>query len=808
MTTFFQDIRYGARVLFKNPGFSSIAVLTLALGIGGCAAMYAFVEQVVLREAPYPDLDSLVVIDEVHSQNPDSGRGISVAAINALQAEDSSFEAIGGYQTDGFVVAADEDLQILDGALITPNTFEVLGVTPLLGRFFEAREAQPGSDNVVLLGERAWRRYFGSKPEIVGSSIELSRKIHTVVGIMPAEFWPGRDIFAPFAPPSEESTVRTWARLKQRVSRSQAQAELDVISDRLANERIESERAWRLKLRDPFAMSGGALARLMAFLVAPVGFVFLIACVNIAHLQLGRDVQRSREMAVRHALGAGRLRLVRQLLTESLLLALLGGALGIAVASWGLNAIQAYFPAFEPIGGLMLDGQALAFLFVISALSSVTFGLLPAVRASGLRPATMLNRGAGSHTSRTSFRGLLMISELALSMMLLIGTGMIVVLVHAVTSPALGFDPGNVWAARLSLRGPAFADAALRGNWAASTLEQVQSIPGVVSAAFATELPLMGGHLRRLEVSDQAASSQAAPQVEYRAVSRTYFDTLSIALRVGRVFGVDDRAGSNPVVIVNETLARQYLSGNALGQQLRFPTAEGPSAEAGGTPVVWHEVVGVVADVRQSPVSGLPTPPIAYIPYEQEPMSPVSLVVRASSAAEARAVLETINAPSQEIFLQSVTFLERDIESRLRTSRFTPLSMAVFAGFGLLLAAVGLYGTTSRAVAQRRQEFGIRQALGARASDVFSLVMRQSTVGAGIGLATGALGSFIAARVFLAMLEPQERTALGFSLLDTSQVLLAGFAAAALLIAVILIATFLPARRATKVDPMAALRYE
>ena len=809
MTTLLQDIRFGARVLLKNRGFTIIAVLTLALGIGGCAAMYAFLDQTVLRGQPYPDLDSLVVLEESDPLNPNSTRGVSISAIRALLAEGSAFEDIGGYQGDGFAVAYDDDLQILNGALVTPNTFEFLGVKPLLGRALQERDAQPGNDDVVVLSERTWRRYFGARPEIVGSTIELSRKLHTVVGVMPEGFWRGRDLFAPFRPPSDASRVRTWARLRQLDVAQQAQAELDVISDRLARDHPETQGAWRLTLRDPFELSGGQLGMLAAFVVAPVGLVFLIACVNIAHLQLGRDLERSREMAVRRALGAGRLRLVRQLLTESLLLALLGGSLGIAFASWGLNAIEAYLPAqlFEPIGSLELDPQALWFLVLLSALSSILFGLLPAVRASELRPAMMLNQGAGRHTSRTSFRNLLVISELTLSMILLAGAGMTIVLVHALISPELGFDEKNLWTARVSLRGPALSGDAPRRNWSTSALEQVLATPGVVSAAFGTELPFTGSERRRLELPARSVSPPAETQVEFRAVSPGYFETLGIALRMGRVFQDNDREGGNPVVIVNETLARQYLTEGVLGKRLRFPREEDPAENA---PPVLREVVGVVADVRQSPISGLPPPPIAYVPYRQEPKSPVSLVVRTSSpqAAQARTVLESINAPSQEIFVQSVWSFERQIDALVRTSRFIPVSMAVFAGFGLLLAAVGLYGTTSRAVAQRRQEFGIRQALGARASDVFRLVMRQSTAGGAVGLALGAAGSFAAARLFMAVLEPQERAALGFDLVDASELLVAGLAAATLLIAVILLATYLPARRATKIDPMTALRYE
>jgi putative ABC transport system permease protein len=352
-----QDLRYGARTLRKSPGFTAVAVATLGLGIGGCAAMYAYIQQLILLEHPYPSLDSLVVVQEVDSLDSRSNRGVTARALTDLKGESSSFEDIGGYTTDGFVLMADDRLPILDGALVTPNIFEILGVKPLLGRVFLEEEGRPGNDNVVLVSERAWKRYLSGRADIIGSTIDLSRKLYTVVGIMPDGFWRERDVWTPLGlAPSEAGRVRTWARLKQANLHSQAQAELNLLSERLARDDPQAQSTWRMSLVNPFEISDGRMGMIGALLA--VGLVFLIVCVNIAHLQLGRDVRRIREMAVRLAIGASRLRVTRQLLTESLLLALLGGALGIVTALWGINAISAYLPAAstEMIGGLELTG--------------------------------------------------------------------------------------------------------------------------------------------------------------------------------------------------------------------------------------------------------------------------------------------------------------------------------------------------------------------------------------------------------------------------------------------------------------------
>jgi putative ABC transport system permease protein len=812
-----QDLRYGARTLRKSPGFTAVAVATLALGIGGCAAMFAFIEQAILSEAPYPDLDSLVIVQEIDALDAGSNSGITGAAISALRSEGRFFEDVCGYTTDGFVLMDNDELPILDGAVVTPNTFAVLGVKPLLGRTFSESEGRPGNQPVVVLSERAWRRYFAARAEVVGSTIELSRKLYTVIGIMPDGFWRDRDVWTPLdAAPSAAGRMRTWARLRTADAQEQAQAELDVLTERLARDAPQRQGAWKMTLVRPFEMSAGQMGMLGALLVAPVGLVFLIACVNIAHLQIGRDIQRSREMAVRLAIGASRFRLTRQLLTESLLLALLGGVFGVVLASWGLSAIGAYLPAgsLELIGRLELDPKALWFLLILSAASSAVFGLLPALRVSGLGLTTALKQGS-RHTSRSSFRNWLVTSELALSTVLLMGTGMMLVLVRHVTHTDLGFDYRNLWTARLSLRGPLRSDDGAMRNWAATALERIQALPGVTSAAVANELPLLGGAKGRFESVGEAAAGQAragdaAMLAEYRAVSAGYFETLHIPLRQGRAFDNEDREGSAPVVIVNETMARQLFPEGALGRRLRM-LPEGNSLAAGADSAAgMREVVGVVADVRQRPVDALPAPPIAYVPYRQDPAAPLSVVVRTQGPPDTvgRAVLDSIGAPSAEVFLQSTFVYERAIRDRVRARSFFPVSMAVFAAFGLVLTAVGLYGTTSRAVAQRTQEFGIRQALGARAADVLRHVLGESARGAVIGLLLGAAGSLGAATVFVKLLDPAERAAFGADLLSHSEILLVGVSAASVLVAVILAATWFPARRATKVDPMRALRYE
>ena len=394
-------------------------------------------------------------------------------------------------------------------------------------------------------------------------------------------------------------------------------------------------------------------------------------------------------------------------------------------------------------------------------------------------------------------------------MMLLVGTGMMMVLFQHVTDSDLGFDEENLWTARLSLRGPALSEEISRNNWSASTLQQIRAVAGVVSASVATELPLTGGHRRRVEAVAQPLSEPATAQAEYRSVSPGYFETLRIPVRLGRAFDGEDHEGSMPVVVVNETLARRYFPGGAIGEQLRVFPEDNPFGRAEIEPADQRRVVGVVADVRQV-LDAQPAPPIAYVPYQQDPVAPLSLVVRTHGQPEAtaRTILERIDAPSTEVILQSVFVFERRIRERVRTQRFLPFSMAVFASFGLVLAGVGLYGTTSRAAVERTREFGIRQALGAGRVDVLDLVMRQSVQRGVIGLALGVVGSLAAARFFVAVLEPQQRSAFGVDLLSSSELLVAGLGAVALLTSVVLLATYLPAWRATKIDPMTALRHQ
>ncbi len=805
-----RDVSHAARSLRRNPGFTIVAALTLALGVGGCAAMYAFTRQLVLLDYPYPDPDSLVVVEETDLKNPGSSRGVGPEAFVEIRDEERFVRDIAGYLTDGFVLAADEGVHILEGVPATGNLFQVMGVEPILGRVFTEEEAAANA-KVAVLGGRAWRRYFGGRPDVVGSTVELNRQLYTVIGVMPESFWRGRDVWVPLGrTPAEAGHMRTWARLSNSGAVKDAQAELDVLSQRLIQQDPANQDGWKLSLRDPLEMSGADIGTLLAAGIAPVVLVFLIACVNIAHLQIGRDLQRNREMAVRRAIGASGGRVVRQLLTESLLLALLGGALGAVVAYWGVKGIAAYLPAdrIASIGGLELDKGALVFLALLAAGSTVAIGLIPALRAAGFNLTTALKQAGRGYTAKASFRSLLVVTELGLSMMLLVGTAMMILLVRHMTRTDLGFDESNLWSARISLRGNLVSPEARR-TWASSTLERIEALPGVVAGSIATEIPLNGGARRRVEASGLSLSDKTTGQAEYRAVTPGYFDTLRVPVRAGRAFNPQDREGAPPVVIVNETLARRYFEGNAVGMRLRTFSEDDPLGSTAASPGEVREIVGVVADVRQE-ISGDPAPPIAYVPFDQAARAPLSLVVRTQGSPEAlgRSILAKLNAPSPEVLVQSVFSFEERIAETRRGRQFLPFSMAVFAGLGLLLAGVGLYGTTVRGVLQRVQEFGIRQALGARKRDVLALVMRESGRGAFLGMALGAAGSLAAARLFLAFLDPRERSAFGVDLLSGPELLLAGLGAAALLVAVILLAAYLPARRAARIEPLSALRYE
>jgi predicted permease len=604
---------------------------------------------------------------------------------------------------------------------------------------------------------------------------------------MPKEFWRGRDLWVLLGKtPQEAGRLRTWARLKNGVRPEAAQAELDALTAGLRLD-LEAEPR-RLALRDPFALPAGQRGMVTASGIAPVALVFLIVCVNVIHLQLGRDLQRGREIALCQALGAGRLRLIRRLIAESFVLAALGGLCGIAVAWWGVNAIEGYLPAAltASIESLELDANALLFLLLLSAATTMAIGIVPALRASGVNLTAALKQGGRGQTSGAKFRNVLSTSELALSMTLLAGAGMMVVLTHRISDVEMGFEARNLWAARLSMRGALASDDARRA-WADQALREIASMPGVASAAVATEIPLRGGHVLSFETPGQIGGD-----AEFRSVSASYFETLGVPLRLGRAFGDVDRQGSEPVVVVNEAFARRYFDGKALGKQLRVAGEE------------LREVVGVVADVRQN-ADARPAPPIVYAPFSQVPDAPLSLVVRGATSRE---VLERIEAPSGDLIVLSVFEFEQVLRDGARSRAFLPASMAMFAVLGLILAGVGLYGTTSRAVSQRTQEFGVRQALGARSGDILNLVMRESGRGGLTGMAIGLAGSFAAARLLTATLAPQDRASFGVNLLAASDLALAAGAAAVLLILVVLAAAYVPARRATSIDPATALRHD
>jgi predicted permease len=782
-----RDLCFAARGLRRSPGFTAVAVLTLALGIGCSAAMYAALSQLVFVKQPYPDLSSLVVVEEVDANDPQLTSGIAGDAFAAIQEGSDSFASIAGYNGDGFLLPSNDSVRVLEGALVTSNVFGVLGVAPILGRTLTA----DSSNGETVISELAWKRYFGGRPDIIGGEIELNGNPHVVIGVMPEGFWPDRDLWVPLGRTvAEAGHVRTWARL--RAPRTTAESELGVLSQRLLNDNGIFDR--RLGLRDPFAISTGRLGVVAASAVAPVALLFLIVCVNVVHLQLGRDRHRNKEIALRAALGAGQARLVRQLLTESLLLATVGGAAAIGVAWWGVRMLQAYLPGdmVAAVSELRIDAGSLFFLALLSLAATAAIGIIPGLRASRPYLLGALRAGGGGHTGAKRRRGLLVTSELALSMMLLAGTGLAGVLLRASTGVEMGFDYRNLWAARLSLRGP-LAEVDARREWAENALRTMRSTPGVVAAAVATELPLRGGARRSFE-----SSSGPGGQLEFRAVSSEYFSVMNMPLRSGRAFNDSDAAQAAPVVIVSEELARRLFSDSAIGARFRFDP----------DPREWM-VVGVVGDTRQT-ADARPAPPVAYVPFAQYPRAPLSLVIRTEVASGiiGSRVLEVLGAPSDELLVQSIFDFAEGMNDSHRVRRFLPILMAIFAAIGLVLASVGLYGTALRSVAARTREFGVRQALGARKGDVLGLVMRESCRGGLAGVALGGAGALAAARLVLAGLNPDERAAYGVDLASITELALSATAAAALLLIVVAVAAYLPARLAAKIEPATALRHD
>ena len=817
MDSFLQDIRYGVRVLLKNRSFAAVAVFALALGIGANSAIFSVVNSVVLRPLPYKDSDRLVTIYSSLLQPGLEKIVVSAPELADFREQNNSLDEVAAYDFQGVNVTGGDEPERIRAALFSPNLLPLLGVDPLIGRGFSALEDQPGHSQVAVLSYSLWQRRFAGDPNVTGRSIAVDGKSLEVIGVMRGDFhFPDADteLFLPLTISPELLTednrgshyLSVIARLRPGVSIERAQADVNAVAQRMSVEHASTYRsgygAHVIAMRDDIV---GDVRQTLFILLGAVGFVLLIACANVANLLLARGAARQKEVAVRTALGATRLRLVRQFLTESAILAIVGGGLGLLLALWGVEFLVALSPASIPrINEISLDARVVAVTIGVSLLTGFLFGLAPAMQFSKPDLNETLKDAGRSSTDgrhRQRLRGLLVISELALSIVLLAGAGLMIKSFIRVQGANPGFNTENLLTMRLSLPRSKYSDFNHQTRFFQELIERIHAQPGVQSAAAINALLLSGSTAdRSFKVEGRtAAPGEPGPDEELRIISSGYFPTMGIPLFRGRDFTERDNSGAPRVAIVNQALADRYWPGDdALGKRIAY------SGLGEGKPN-WCEIIGVVGNVKHSGPD-TPTKPEVYLPYLQPLFStatstigPMYLVIRSAAppanlAPAIRGVIATIDANQP---VSNVKTMSERLNAAIAQRRFNMLLLVIFAGVALLLASIGIYGVMSFAVTQRTRELGIRMALGASASNLLRLILGQGMALALIGVIGGLAASFVLTSLINSLLYEVSAT-------DP----LTFFAVSVILIAVAMGACFIPARRAMKVDPMVALRHE
>ena len=805
METLFKDIRYGIRSLARHPGFTAIAVITLALGIGANTAIFSVVNAVLLRPLPFADPERIVWLWDTQPQL--SNAPASLPDFLDWKEQNRSFEHLAAFQSGNMFLDAGNGTEDVPVGLVTPETFELFRVRPVLGRTFTDAETLPGErSRLAVLSYSMWQNQFGSDPNVVGRTIQLSGTAHTIIGVMQAGFsFPDRaQLWRPLPIDPKELDrgphyLRVLGRLKRDVSLGQAQADISAVAARLAQQYPEKIAGHGVKLERLTDVVVGDVGLALFVLLGAVGFVLLIACANLANLMLARVGARQKEIAVRTALGASRLHIVRQLLTESIMLAVVGGAAGLLLAIWAVSWVVSLSPDTIPrVREISVDPRVAGFTLLISIVTGVLFGLAPALQVS--RPdLTDALKESGRTTSGlrgSRLRGALVMSEVALSLVLLVGAGLMIRSFAKLNQVDPGFSPDRVLTLGVTLLRNKYPADEQVGPFYSQILERAAATPGVLSVAAISELPLSGSNTSDYFTIEgrPAVTKEEEPLTEYRIVTPRYFESMGIGLLAGRDFAETDTRQSPNVVVINDAFARRHFGQESpLGHRIKLQGQE-------RDPLL---IVGVVGNVRDFGLDEQPTPE-AYVPFLQDPLSKtyqrsMTIVARTRSdpgglAASLRTALTSMDKSLPVNAIKPMTDYLHDSLSR---RRFNMVLLIAFSGVALVLAAIGIYGVISYGVAQRTREMGIRMALGARSRDVLKLVVRQAMMLTLGGVALGLLASFALTRLMKSLL---------FSVSVTDPLT---FAAIALLLTLIaLLACLIPAVRATKVDPLVALRYE
>lgn len=815
MDTIIQDIRYSLRSLMKKPGFSVIAVLTLALGISGNTAIFSIINGVLIKPLPFQEPDRLMALWEHTSDDP----RLSFSFPNYLDVKtlDQVFDDVAAIVGHSFVLTGRGDADRISSARVSANFFQVLGVQPAAGRLFVPEDDTPGQGRVVMLSYDFWQNKLGGDPDIIGQSLTLSGVTYTVTGILPSavngrhyafwynnndrpiELWvPNGQFVAGWTSRGSHSGHIAIARLKDGVTQAQAAAALDVLAARLEKAYPEENTGHQFVITPFHTALVGESRTPLFMLMAAVGFVLLIACVNVANLLMARATGRRRELAVRMAMGAARFRLMRQLLTESLVLGMAGGVSGLLIAMWGLDILKSMAPAELPrLAALEIDGAVFGFTFILVLLTSLLFGLLPALHASDTDLNEVLkatNRtSAGKRHAR--HRGVLVSLEVALAVVLLVGAGLLVRSFYQVISVDPGFQPNRLLTMYMALPLTRYGDIDRQTTFFQQMTARINELPGVQTAGAVTDLPLLDDDISlnmRIEGRPEPAPGEnMAPA--FRAMTPDYFQAMGIPLMSGRSFDNRDQVESMPVAIINQTMAeRHFPSEDPIGKRLRIDWGDHP----------WITIVGVVSNVKQRGLDSPQADEAVYIPYPQRPfqwMRWMNLAVRteADAAGMISSIRRTIANIDPDIPISNIRTGDQLLAQTLAQRRFLLMLLGVFATVALIMASTGVYGVISYATGQRTREIGIRMALGARKRQVLAMVMGQCFKQVGAGLLIGLIGAFIVSGYLNAFL---------FNISPLDPMTYAGVVL--ILAAAALAACYFPALRAAKIEPMTALRHE
>jgi putative ABC transport system permease protein len=807
MDSLLKDLRFALRTMWKHRAFSAVAIITLALGIGGSTSIFTVVDAALLRGLPYKSPDQLYHLWEQTPKVDYPKREFSYPDYLDYQ-QNTVFEGIAAYSGLGAILSGSGESENISAPRVSANFFSLLGVNPILGRTFQPGEDKPGGPKVAVLDYGFWQGKFGGDPGIIGRALTIDGESYTVIGVLPASFQfalRDNDLWLPFQPTQNQLTRRNShgtnliARLKPGVSAEQAQSEVSVIASRIAAENSQSHAGTSARIVPLQEEIVGKIKPTLLVLLAAVGLVLLIACANVASLLLTRALSRQKEVAIRATLGASRWRVVRQLLTESILLSFVGGAAGLAIAYWSVPAIVGALPpaqlqAMPFLNVLHFDIKILAFSFALSLLTGVIFGLVPALQSSRLDLSEVLKEGGRQSSAGVGhrLRSAMVVTEIALAVVLLVGAGLLMKSLYRLLQSNVGFKTENLLTLEFVLPPAKYPQPAQTIGFSDQVQERVRNVPGVVSAGMVDVLPLNGGNTTRFSIDgDPVPPPGQDTEANLRRVTETYFQTLGVPLLAGRMFDQHDTADSQGVVIICKSMADRMFAGrDPVGMRIRYTTAQVPP----------DLIIGVVGDIK---ITGLDeaVKPVLYFPFRQNPSPAASLVTRTN--ADPAALGTTLRNEIRNVEPDAAILNVRTVDEMIAQTpasfmrRFPALLISIFAGVALLLASIGIYGVISYSVRQQTHYIGVRMALGASPADILKMVLKQGMLLALLGVVIGVLAALGLMRLLRTLLFEVSTTDIATFAIVTG-----------VLFVVALLACYLPARRATKVDPLIALRYE